>query len=70
MQSVRIGPRARGVQFHPEITPPAMRAMVRVREKLMREEGLDPDAIDAAVDGAPLAALVLRHFEERLCGRA
>ncbi|MFM2152271.1 MAG: hypothetical protein RL199_706 [Pseudomonadota bacterium] len=69
VQAVRTGPRARGVQFHPEITPPAMRAMVRVREKLMREEGLDPDAIEAAVDGAPLAGLVLRHFEERLCGR-
>jgi GMP synthase (glutamine-hydrolysing) len=69
VQAVRTGPRARGVQFHPEITPPAMRAMVRVRDGLMRSEGLDPEAIEAAVEGAPLAALVLRHFEDRLCGR-
>jgi hypothetical protein len=36
----------------------------------MRDEGLDPEALEASVDGAPLAGHVLRHFVERLCGRA
>jgi GMP synthase (glutamine-hydrolysing) len=69
VQAVRFGARARGVQFHPEITVDAMRALIRSRAAPMREEGLDPEAHDAAVLPSLQGDRVLRHFEERLCGR-
>jgi GMP synthase (glutamine-hydrolysing) len=69
VQALRVGPRARGVQFHPEITAPAMRALIRSRAVPMRSEGLDASACEASVQGAPDGVAVLRHFETRLCGR-
>lgn len=69
VQAVRLGPRARSVQFHPEITAPGMRALIRSRALPMREEGLDPDACEATVEGSPHGARVLHHFEQRLCGK-
>ncbi len=69
VQAVRLGKRIRGVQFHPEITAPAMRSLIRSRRAPMRAEGLDPEAIERLVEGAPAGFAVLRHFEARLCGR-
>jgi GMP synthase (glutamine-hydrolysing) len=70
VQSIRFGRAGRGVQFHPEITPPAMRALIRTRAEPMRSEGLDPVACEHAVRGAPMGVTVLWNFERHLCGRA
>jgi len=68
VQAVRLGARARGVQFHPEITAPGMRALIRSRAEPMRAEGMDADACAQRVEGCPTGFAILRHFESRLCG--
>ena len=70
VQAVRVGPRARGVQFHPEITAPGMRALIRSRTEPMRAEGMDAAAYAARVEGAPMGLTVLQNFERHLCRRA
>jgi GMP synthase (glutamine-hydrolysing) len=61
-QAFRLGERAWGVQFHPEITAPIMRGYVRARAAVLRAEGHDPDAIHATVRERVEGARVLTNF--------
>ena len=58
--AVRFGPRAWGVQFHPEFDGDVMRGYIDARRSALVAEGIDPEAL-AAVD-APEAARVLTTF--------
>jgi GMP synthase (glutamine-hydrolysing) len=57
-----VGARTRAVQFHPEIDADAMRGYVEARRGILKDEGLDPDAIHASIREAPHAEEVLRNF--------
>lgn len=57
-----VGDTTRGVQFHPEIDGEVMRAYVKARAHLVRQEGLCPDTIHAGVHDAPDGAHILRNF--------
>ena len=63
-QAYRIGDRAWGVQFHPEIDARVSRAYVTGRAERLREEGLDPDALAADVRDTPAGTSILRRFTE------
>ena len=57
-----VGPRAWGVQFHPEFDAGVIRAYLEARREIVRAEGLDPEALlREAVDGEHGRAL-LRRF--------
>jgi GMP synthase (glutamine-hydrolysing) len=61
-QSFRVGQRAWGVQFHPEITAPIMRGYVRARAAALRAEGHAPDLVHAGVRDQVDGARVLSNF--------
>ena len=61
-QAFRLGRCAWGVQFHPEFSARAMRAYLRELSPELRQEGLDPDGLEAAVEASPAAASLLRRF--------
>lgn len=63
---VRFADRVLGVQFHPEIDADVMGAYVQLRRELLLEEGLDADAIGAAVAEAPAGRRVLARFVEEV----
>jgi GMP synthase (glutamine-hydrolysing) len=48
-QAVRLSETIAGVQFHPELRPEALQALIASRADVMRQERLDPDAISARV---------------------
>lgn len=60
----RIGPCVWGVQFHPEFDGEVMISYLRARASVLREEGLDPEALIEAVRPTPVASGVLRRFSE------
>jgi GMP synthase (glutamine-hydrolysing) len=64
--AVRFGPRAWGVQFHPEMDGAAAARYVAARPEALRAEGLDPDALLAACRDTPASAELLRRFA-RVC---
>jgi GMP synthase (glutamine-hydrolysing) len=64
VQAFSVGERAWGVQFHPEFDAATARAYVAARSDKMRAEGLDPDAVLAAVRDAPGGPRLLRRFAE------
>lgn len=68
VQAATFGPRARGVQFHPEISAATMRSLIRARREVLSGEGIDPVQREQAVVETPAGALMLRNFEERLVG--
>jgi GMP synthase (glutamine-hydrolysing) len=61
-QAFRWGECAWGVQFHPEFSATHMRGYIRARKVALQREGLDPQALLAAVGAAPDARRVLRRF--------
>ena len=61
-QAVRYRPRVWGVQFHPEFSADVMRAYIRLREAHLRDEGLDPDALEAGVAPSPELGRLLLAF--------
>lgn len=61
-QAFAVGPRAWGVQFHPEFDADVMRGYLEGRRELLRGEGLDADRLLAEVREAPEAASLLRRF--------
>jgi len=63
-QSFRVGERAWGVQFHPEIDADVSRWYVEGRAEIIRGEGLDPDARAAGVRDTPAGPRLLRRFVE------
>jgi GMP synthase (glutamine-hydrolysing) len=65
VQAATFGPRARGVQFHPEISAPTMRSMIHARREILAAEGIDATLRSAAVTETSAGAAILRNFEER-----
>lgn len=63
----RLGERVWGLQFHPEFNDEIMHAYVELLGERMAGEGLDPEAVRAAIRPAPEAMQVLRRFAA-LCG--
>ena len=64
VQAFRVGERAWGVQFHPEFDADTVRAYLAARTEKVRAEGLDPEALLAAICEAPAGPRILRRFAE------
>lgn len=67
-QAYSIGPRAWGVQFHPEWDHDVIRAYLEDRAAILRDEGLDPDALLRAVRPSDHGRAILRRFAEIVDG--
>lgn len=63
VQAARYGERAWGVQFHPEFTESIVRAYVRQYAAGLVDDGIDPDAVLAAVRPSRTDRL-LRRFHD------
>jgi len=50
VQAFAIGPNILGVQFHPELDPATILAMVREHRHLIRSHGTEPSAAAASID--------------------
>ncbi len=61
-QAFGVGDRAFGVQFHPEFDADVIRGYLTGRRELISAEGLDVDALHAAVREAPSGPALLRRF--------
>ncbi len=66
----RVGDAVWGVQFHPEFTVDIMHAYIDTLGERMAGEGLDVEAIRAAVRPAPLAGGLLSRFARLALARA
>ena len=64
VQAFSAGPRAWGVQFHPEFDADTVRAYLVARSEKVRAEGQDPEALLAAVRETPGGPRILRRFAE------
>jgi GMP synthase (glutamine-hydrolysing) len=60
----RLGTSSWGVQFHPEFDEEVSRRYIALRRDRILSEGLDPDALMAAVEPSPHGAQLLRRFAE------
>lgn len=65
-QAFAVGERAWGVQFHPEFDADVIRAYLRARRQILRDEGLDADALLHGVRESAHGGRVLRRFAELL----
>jgi GMP synthase (glutamine-hydrolysing) len=61
-QALRFAPRVWGVQFHPEFTGTAMSHYLRIRSDALRQEGMNPDELLAAVTETAVSEQLLRRF--------
>jgi GMP synthase (glutamine-hydrolysing) len=64
-QALRLSETVASVQFHPELEPQALRALIRSRAEQLRAEGLDPVGLEASVretDGRR----ILRAFADQV----
>ncbi|HET9820096.1 MAG TPA: glutamine amidotransferase [Rhodanobacteraceae bacterium] len=61
-QLLRYAPNAISTQFHPEFSAESMRAYIDARADALREEGLDPDALQAGVHETEAARALLERF--------
>lgn len=68
--ALRFGPRAWGVQFHPEIDAEVMRCYFEARRTVLLGEGFDIDVSERAVRDAPQAARVIERFLQLASERA
>ena len=50
------------MQFHPEFDADVIRGYLAARREIVRAEGLDPEALEAAVVDSPHGAALLRRF--------
>jgi GMP synthase (glutamine-hydrolysing) len=62
---VRYGKHAVSTQFHPEFSAEVMRAYIRRKHDVLRQEGSPPEALLAAVAPTPHATGLLRAFIRR-----
>lgn len=60
--ALRFGPRAWGVQFHPEFDAQVMREYIETRREVLSEEGRDPERMLAGVRAAQAGSSVLQRF--------
>ncbi len=67
-QALWFGPRARGVQFHPELRPETMIALLRSRREILAREGIDGPERERAVSSEGVGPAILKRFEERFAG--
>lgn len=63
-QAFRLGTRIWSVQFHPEWDADVMTAYLEARVEILASEGLDPDALLAAVKPTDHGVRMLRRFGE------
>ncbi|WP_076997748.1 glutamine amidotransferase [Variovorax sp. KK3] len=61
-QAFRVGPRAWGLQFHPEFDDAVMRVYVDRSAGELRSRGFDPSALRDQVAPTPEATALLRRF--------
>ncbi len=61
-QALRYAPRAWSVQFHPEMRAEMLDAYIQAHHERLLAEGLDPEALRAALRDAPDGRLLLRRF--------
>lgn len=69
-QLVRLAPHIYSAQFHPEFGPEFMRDHLRQYQQTYRGEGLDVDALTAALRPTPTATGLIRRFLARCQPRA
>jgi GMP synthase (glutamine-hydrolysing) len=62
-QAFRLGDRAYGVQFHPEVVPEALASWIRAYRLELERERLSPDVVLGAPDPAGHRALAFRFGE-------
>jgi len=62
-QALRFSDAVASVQFHPELDPETLRALIDSRARVLRAEGLDPERLEAGVKETAGAQL-LRAFAE------
>lgn len=67
-QAFRMGDRAWGVQFHPELDSDIIRAYIARRREALAREGLDPDALMATAADSDHGRRLLRRFAELALG--
>jgi len=67
-QAYKLGERTWAVQFHPEWDHDVIRAYLEARYDVLREEGLDADALLEQVAPSPHGAQILRRFGALLSG--
>jgi GMP synthase (glutamine-hydrolysing) len=60
--ALRFGPRAWGVQFHPEFDAQVMSEYIETRRELLVGEGKDPAAMLAGITAAEAGRVVLERF--------
>jgi GMP synthase (glutamine-hydrolysing) len=60
----RVGERAWGVQFHPEFDADIVVRYIEVRREVLRQEGLDADALQRDCSDSPYGDAILRRFGE------
>ncbi|QFU00773.1 GMP synthase [glutamine-hydrolyzing] [Halomonas sp. THAF5a] len=65
-QALRHGPRQWSVQFHPEFSPPVMRAYLAHQRAALADQGDDPEARLDAVTPTPEAGALIARFAEQL----
>jgi len=63
-QAFACAGRAWGVQFHPEFDAEVVRTYLDVRREELREEGIDPESLERAVEESPHGTQLLRRFAE------
>lgn len=63
---VRFGPRAWGVQFHPEIDQLVMRGYIDHRRERLAVEGFDAAALHATAIDTPASVALMRAFAKTL----
>ena len=61
-----VGTTAWGVQFHPEFDAATVRHYIEARRQMIRDEGLDPDALKRGTRDAPDGGAILRRFAQLL----
>ncbi|MEQ9652005.1 MAG: GMP synthase, partial [Sandaracinaceae bacterium] len=65
-QAYRLGARVWGVQFHPEWDDGVIRAYLEARREILREEGLDPEALLDRVAPSAHGERILENFARAL----
>lgn len=60
--ALRFGPRAWGVQYHPELDAEVMRHYLAARREALLAEGRDVDAAERAARDAPEATALIERF--------
>lgn len=68
IQALRLGQRARSVQFHPEATKAIVRTVAHLEAEAIEREGLEPQLLAARAYDTGDGKRILRNFEENLVG--